>query len=266
MMVFFLYVSILLSLFLSFLLHVFNKRIHLFLMDLVITFSTTMHVLDSPPPPKQIGFINNVGKGIERLMACTESLGFQSIDINDEIDDNDTSNDENEDENYWWRKVRVKEGKGNFPPPLSSMNVNGQPSFVLVPIRQNGRLKLSKVSIKRPEILYATRQDGRLRLFLFPDHCVEDDVEEQQELVSEFDIEEQELVNEFDTEEHMEEEKAMIIESMEDEKDDEIISYEQNDVRIGEWRFPNEGFGKCYDVLNHIQQHHHLNMYAFSIA
>ncbi|TKY52184.1 lateral signaling target protein [Spatholobus suberectus] len=172
----------------------------------------------------------DINEGIEGLMTCTKSLGFQSIDINDEIDDDDNNNDEDEDDCR--RRMRLAEGRGNFPPPLSSLNGNGQPSFVLLPVRKNGRLQLSKVRIKRPKILYATRQDGRLRLFLIADQCVEDNAEEEEE--------EQELVD--DVEERMAEE--------EDEEDDEVVeeitSYEQNDIRVGEWMFHNEGLRKCH--------------------
>lgn len=198
MMVLFLYVPILLSLSISFLIHVFKKHIHLFILDRVTTFNSTntmtnhnyklhpnspptimhMHVPDSPPPPNQIGFIEDVGEGIEGLVTCTKSLAsFQSIDVSGEIDDND-NNDDEEDEDNCWRKTRVAEGRGNFPPPLSSLNGNGQPSFILVPVRKNGRLQLSKVRIKKPKILYATRQDGRLKLFLVPDQCVKDNAQE----------------------------------------------------------------------------------------
>ncbi|RZB87461.1 lateral signaling target protein 2 homolog [Glycine soja] len=288
MMVLFLYVPILLSLSISFLIHVFKKHIHLFLLDCVTTFNSTntmtnhnyklhpnspptimhMHVPDSPPPPNQIGFIEDVGEGIEGLVTCTKSLAsFQSIDVSGEIDDND-NNDDEEDEDNCWRKTRVAEGRGIFPPPLSSLNGNGQPSFILVPVRKNGRLQLTKVRIKRPKILYATRQDGRLRLLLVPDQCVEDNAQEEEH--------EQELVD--DTEE----EDMRLVESMgEEEEDDEvveeIISYdsEEKDVRIGELKFPNERSRKCHEVLNHIQSHHHhghgshhhhLHMYGFSIA
>ncbi|KAG4908574.1 hypothetical protein AAZX31_20G217200 [Glycine max] len=274
-MVFFLYVPILLSLSFSFLLHVFKKHIHISLLDLVTTFNSTNIMIDNYKLyPNQIGFIEDVSEGIEGFMTCTKNLGFQSIDISDKIDDNDNNNDD-EDEDNCWRKTRVTEGKGNFPPPLSSLNGNGQPSFILVPVRKNGRLQLSKVRIKKPKILYATRQDGRLKLFLVPDQCVKDNAQEDEK------EQEQELVD--DMEEHTEEEEGMmIVESMEEEEeedDDEVVEeityYEQKDFRIGEWKFPNERSRKCHEVLNHIQSHHHhhghgshhhLHMYGFSIA
>ncbi|RDY06606.1 hypothetical protein CR513_09382, partial [Mucuna pruriens] len=202
--------------------------------------TTIVHVLDFPPPPKQIGFSNKIDQG---LMACTKSLNFQSIDINDEIDANGNNNDDDEDD--CWKKMKM------FPPPLSSLNRNGQPSFILVPVRENGRLQLNKVRIKRPEFLCAVRQDGRLRLFLVPDHCVEDDVEEQEQ-EQEQEQEEQELVDEFELEGKMEEEELKGESIEENEKDvevvEEITSYEQKDVRIGEWKFPNERFRNCHQA------------------
>ncbi|KAL2325461.1 hypothetical protein Fmac_024519 [Flemingia macrophylla] len=310
MMIFFLYLPILLSLSLSVLLHVFKKHIHLFLLNLVTTLctssaiynmklhphsstSTTIHVLGSPPLPKQIGFVNDIGKEIEGLVTCTKSLDFKSIDINDEIDDNDHNDNNNQNEDDCWRKMRVAEGRGNFPPPLSSMNGNGQSSFVLVPVRTNGRLQLRKTRIKRPKILYSNRQDGRLRLFLVPDECVEDDVEEDEEdgeLVDDIEEqieeeEEEELIMKPTKEEEelimepTKEEEKLIMAPMEedDELGEEITSYDMNKdvVRFVEWKFPKEMFRKCHEVVNHIPRHHHvhgshhnlcLNIYGLGIA
>ncbi|KAI9125449.1 hypothetical protein K1719_004065 [Acacia pycnantha] len=79
---------------------------------------------------------------------------------------------------------RVKKEARSFPPPLSSLNLNGQPSFFLRLIRKDGTLTLTEVRIHRPEILWAWRHDGRLILHLIPeDDFEEDDEEEEEEIV-----------------------------------------------------------------------------------
>ena len=231
-----------------------------------------------------------IGGGADKLMCCTESLGFESIDemrVDDQIDkiedhddidkDNNYNNngddvDEDEDEegccegrrDYW------RELKKSFPPPLSSLNQKGQPSFALVPVRKNGTLQLNKVRIKRPEILYASREDGRLRLYLVPDHCNDVEEEEEEEYAGEEQQEEQELVEE-DIEEEQQEQETIV----QSEEEEEIIRYEKEEDRVvGDWKIHNnvEGFRRCHQVVNQCHNHHHhhhqhnLHMYGVSIA
>ncbi|KAK2967981.1 hypothetical protein RJ640_015426 [Escallonia rubra] len=126
-------------------------------------------------------------------MSCTESLGFESSDkrrVDDEvmIESILTNKDTNADgfcasrkrskrSNRAEEKEAVKAKK--FPPPLSSLNHNGKPNFFLRPVRKDGRLELTEVKILRPEILRASRQDGRLRMHLI--HREEETVEEENE-------------------------------------------------------------------------------------
>jgi len=134
------------------------------------------------PDPPSIGF---VAGDVAGLMSCTESLGFESSDewrVNDDhVKVNSDENDE-----IWRKKMMMKksESRGNrirsFPPPLPSLNRNGRPSFYLRPVRKNGRLELTEVRIHRPDILHASRHDGRLTLHLIPDDDEdEEEVEEQ---------------------------------------------------------------------------------------
>ncbi|KAI9092511.1 hypothetical protein K1719_027639 [Acacia pycnantha] len=81
---------------------------------------------------------------------------------------------------------RVKKEARSFPPPFSSLNLNGQPSFFLRPVRKDGTLTLTEVIIHRPEILWAWRHehDGRLILHLISeDDFEEDNGEEEEEIV-----------------------------------------------------------------------------------
>lgn len=264
-MIFSFYFPIILSLSLSFLLHAFKKHIHSFVdLALATTFNNTINKLHlikchqylissttatttrsrtakplSLPPPMIVD--------IDGLMACTESTIelIESINIKDEkqvvVDQKDHGNDDDggynsddefDDDDDCWRRKRMgaAEGRGNsFPPPLSSLDSNGQPSFILLPVRKDGRLQLSQVRIKRPEIVYAARQDGRLRLYLVPDLL--DDVEQeeeecdreleeqqqQQQLVEDDDVAEPELEGEETIVEYSEEEVEVEVELVEEE-------------------------------------------------
>nr|XP_025647808.1 uncharacterized protein LOC112742786 [Arachis hypogaea] len=164
------------------------------------------------------------------------------------------------------RVIEEFEGGGaapSFPPPLSSLNQKGQASFALIPVRENGRLQLNKVRIKRPEILYASREHGRLKMFLVPDQC-DDDLEDEEE--------EEEPQQEFKVEEEEDESTSLVSEEEEEEEEEEVR------VIVGDWKFNNnkiEGFMRCHHQLvnqsqnnnPHNHHHHNLNMYGvISIA
>lgn len=208
-------------------------------------------------------------------MVCTESVGFESIgeriaDVDDQIDGSDEDIDEcwrTEERRGNWRKAEM-----SFPPPLSSLDGNGQPSFILLPVRKNGRLQLSKVRIKRPDIIHATRQDGRLRLYLVPDQCVLDDYEDDDVEQQACEAEEEEIV-EVESEE--EEEEIVEVESEEEMAEEEITrhEYKEEDNRVREWKGgDNERFRRCYELVNHIycinhvHSQHNLHMFGLSIA
>ncbi|XP_061348501.1 uncharacterized protein LOC133293896 [Gastrolobium bilobum] len=219
--------------------------------------SATLKPNNNPPPPpppppsstspSRIEFIDDIGGGVDGLMSCTESLGFESSDERrisdnrmDKIDDkngdgDEKVNDDNDDE-VWQRRMMRAEGRGNwrkvrsFPPPLSSLNRNGKPSFFLRPVRKDGRLELTEVRIQRPEILHASRHDGRLTLHLIPDQSILEE-EEEEEIIS-------------DEEEEEEEEE-----------------------RVAEWRFRvggKEGIKRCHEMVNqhHHHHHHHHHVHA----
>ncbi|KAJ0013408.1 hypothetical protein Pint_19963 [Pistacia integerrima] len=129
----------------------------------------------SKKDPGGLGFIDDMGGGVNGLMSCTESLGFESSDERNVEDDHYTRV-----ESPTRAKGRKDAGERRkpkkFPPPLSSFNRNGQPSFFLRSVRTDGRLELTEVRIDRPEILRASRQDGRLRL-----HLINEEEEEEEE-------------------------------------------------------------------------------------
>ncbi|XP_052731206.1 protein FANTASTIC FOUR 3-like [Vigna angularis] len=275
-MSFLLYVPILLSVSFSFLLHVFKKYIHLLSLYLAAIYNTILYALHYSLLSKHIGLIKDIDKDIESLIPCTKDSDFQSIDINDEIDD-DEKITKDEDEDYSWNRTKLAEDRGNFPPPISSLNELGQPSFIFVPIRKNGRMQLNKIRIRRPEILHATREDGRLRLFLIPDHNVEEDIEEKKKEEEE-EKEKQELVDDDDDDVNEKEKEQFIVESIKEYEEDkeevqEICSYDHKNICVEGLKLPSESFMKYYEVLNHIVHHHkalgryyHLPMYGLSTA
>lgn len=148
-----------------------------------------------PPPslkmkdPGGIGFIDDISGGVDGLISCTESIGLESCEERRILVDDDDDDDHHyqqmvefcEGEKDRWRKKRSNEKmrieRNNsklFPPPLSSLNENGQPCFYLRPVRKDGRLELTEVKIQRPEILHAVRENGRLRLHLLRSHTDQD--------------------------------------------------------------------------------------------
>ena len=211
----------------------------------------------SPPPPPPpsiasifkkgpsgIGFLDDIGGGVNGLMSCTESLGFESSDERRFDDDNELCSREIPTINkVKWREFGEKKEAKKFPPPLSSLNHNGQPSFFLKPVRKDGRLELTEVRIDRHEILRASRQDGRLRL-----HLVEDE---------EFPVVEEEYEPEQEQEEYLEEEKEGELE------EEEMVVKENNEEEsAGElgFRVNKEGLRiRCHELVvdHHNDYHHH---------
>lgn len=202
--------------------------------------------------PGGIGFIDDIGGGVDGLMSCTESLGFESCDerrVDDEIDEL-CSRASSTVTKVKWRKVGERREVKKFPPPLSSLNHNGQPSFFLRPVRKDGRLELTEVRIDRPEIFHASRQDGRLRLHLVRNEEFDSNEEEEEK--------EQEQEHEF-KQEHKEE----LVDGKEGEQEEEVKKGDEKEERLGEWGFPVNGEGfRCHDLVTHphdCHHHHHSN-------
>ncbi|KAF8018054.1 hypothetical protein BT93_H3071 [Corymbia citriodora subsp. variegata] len=241
-------------------------------------------------------FLDDVGEVVDGLMSCTESLGFESSDerrVDDHLmmEDIESMNNKNgDDEGHHvgrtrWREESERRREKKFPPPLSSFNHKGQPSFFLRPVRRNGRLELTEVRIDRPEILRSSRQDGRLRLEFIRK-------EEEEEELEELEDEEEQIIEEEEEEEELEEledEEEQIIEEEEEEEEDsdrcevqdsgdsmdcwisekedghhdeETFEFEEEE-RVSEWRLhhhhqvSNEGFGRWHELVNHCDPHHH---------
>ncbi|GAB4855502.1 hypothetical protein Ancab_024120 [Ancistrocladus abbreviatus] len=204
-----------------------------------------------------IWFLDDIGGSIDGLMSCTESLGFESsnermVDENNTIieelsnhryrhcDDNDGANSSAHKRSRASRMTEMKR-EAKFPPPLTSLNQNGQPSFVLRPVRTDGRLEITEVRIQRPEILCASRENGRLTMHLVKSIESEDETEEQEEVV-------EEGSSDAEDEEELREEEA------EEEEEQESAGGE-------EWKHPasggGEGLMRCHELLNHQNRRHH---------
>ncbi|KAF5207793.1 Fantastic four 3-like [Thalictrum thalictroides] len=135
------------------------------------------------------------GGSIDRLSSCTESLGFESSEQMEEIIHESSSSSRSQ-------KLRMnantttssstiidcrKTKDGMFPPVLSSLRRNdGHKNYTsfLKPVRENGRLVLTQVTISRPDVFRVSRQDGRLILqFINQKKSQESNEEEKQQVV-----------------------------------------------------------------------------------
>ncbi|KAK9017052.1 hypothetical protein V6N11_079539 [Hibiscus sabdariffa] len=206
---------------------------------------STKPVPPLPSSPKKkdpcgMGFVDDTG-----VMSCTESLGFESCNETRVDDDPCTEFCEEDTREEWRNENRVerkrsedKKRNKKFPPPLPSLNQNGQPCFYLRPVRQNGRLELTEVWIHRPEVLRAVRENGRLRLHIvnFDDCCkFHEDGEEDEDEAEEIEHEEQEVHDLHEEEEGM--------------KVEEIWKYRVNE----------EGSRRCQEMVNYHRHHHGIN-------
>ncbi|KAI3678970.1 hypothetical protein L6452_38274 [Arctium lappa] len=66
-------------------------------------------------------------------------------------------------ENYRYEEVY------DFPPDLSTLNINGRQRFDLVTVRENGRLQIFMVPNRWPQLVRSPLRDGRLRMWLLDD-------------------------------------------------------------------------------------------------
>jgi hypothetical protein len=223
--------------------------------------STTPPHSPSPPSsiasifkkdPRGIGFLDDIGGGIDGLMSCTESLGFESSDerrFDDEIEL--CSRERSKITKVKCRKLGEKKEAKKFPPPLSSLNHNGQPNFFLKSVRKDGRLELTEVRIDRHEILRASRQDGRLRLHFVADEEYEVDEEEH----------EREQEQEQEQEEYLEVEK----EGEKKEEEEEDVKEDNEEESVGEWGLQVNGEGlrtRCHELVVHHHDYHHHNHHS----
>lgn len=212
--------------------------------------------------PGGIGFIDDVGGSVNGLMSCTESLGFESSDerrVEDQIENlNDIEELCSRKESKVcskWKREHVKREVKKFPPPLSSLNQNGKPTFFLRPVRKDGKLELKEVRIGRPEMLRTSRQDGRLRLHLIWNE--EENIEEQ----SDEEVEEEEVVKQERTPEIQEDVQEIVEKEMEKENNEEEKIEGKAEGRVEGWQIPaspggGEGFWKCHEQVSHHQNHH----------
>lgn len=232
---------------------------------------------EGPDGSNNVGmFLDDIGEVVDGLMSCTESLGFESSDerrvddqmMMEDIESMSNKNCDGEGRHVGrtrWREESERRREKKFPPPLSSLNHKGQPSFFLRPVRRDGRLELTEVRLDRPEILRSSRQDGRLRLEFITD---EEEEEEEQGEQEEVEYEEEQIVEEEEEDSDLCEaqDSGESIEYWTSEEaghpDEERFEFEEEE-RVGEWRFhhhhqvSNEGFGRCHGLLNHHEHHHH---------
>ncbi|KAJ8772049.1 hypothetical protein K2173_027226 [Erythroxylum novogranatense] len=210
--------------------------------------------------PGGIGFIDDIGGGVDGLMSCTESLGFERRG-DDEIKlcSRETIFSTTK-KVAQWRKDggnggRLREVK-KFPPPLSSLNRNGQPSFFLRPARKDGRLELTEVRIDRPDILRASREHGRLRLQLIRDQNFDN-------IVNDDDEEEEVVEPRVGDNQELEQEQETLKLNEEQQQEEETNTSEK--IRGGEeekWMLPvlnGECIRWCHDLATHHQ--HDLNVW-----
>lgn len=217
--------------------------------------------------PGGIGFIDDVGGSVDGLMSCTESLGFESSDerrVDDQFENLDVIKEScsGKEAKVGSRRKRehVKREVKKFPPPLSSLNQNGKPTFFLRPVRRDGKLDLLGVKIGQSEIFRASRQDGRLRLQFVNKNEDEEDIEdafEQEEKEEDEEVLEEEDENVQEIQEHVQE----VVE--------EKVGEEEVEARVEGWQIPasqegdGEGFQKCHKQVSHRQNHHHNDLHVW---
>ncbi|XP_059648562.1 uncharacterized protein LOC132294656 [Cornus florida] len=207
--------------------------------------------------PGGIGFLEDVGGSVGGLMSCTESLGFESSDERGVNDDDQLQNMSN-DEFCLKRTIPIVRSPKNevlkkkFPPPLSSLDQNGKPTFFLRHVRKDGRLQLTEMKIHRPEILHASRQDGRLRLHLISSS--DEDEDEDEDVDVDVDVEE-----------------VLQDKAKEEEEEEEEVKGGGGGKRGEEWRFPvknggRDGIRRCHEVASqHHHHHHHHNQHHHNL-
>lgn len=218
----------------------------------VIESSTFKPPLYSPAVVKRdpggVGFLDDVGGSVDGLMSCTESLGFESSDerrVDDKIENNINDGMRAAALAGRSRKVEKREVR-KFPPPLSSLSDDGKRTFFLRPVRKDGRLELTEVKIHRPEILRASRQDGRLILHLIEDETEDDD-----------DVDKNNNHN------------CIVDDVVKDENEEDDVNEEKEEERVEGWHFPassgnGEGFRRCHEaVVGHHHHHHHHNLHGW---
>ncbi|XP_062084663.1 uncharacterized protein LOC133790860 [Humulus lupulus] len=221
-----------------------------------------------------IGFIDDIGGGVNGLMSCTESLGFESSDER-RVEEDDHVMDNVDEEltltsRPWSTSTKAKcRGRRSgrvrhlhqphevkkYPPPLSSLNQNGQPSFYLRAVRKDGRLELTEVRIHRPEILRAYREDGRLRLQFIKEE--DDDDEEDEE-------EEEECIDQKEEEKEKEVVPEEVISELKEEEEGGDDDREMKVPVSG-----GEGLRRCHDEVvnnhNHHQYHQHQHQHHLHV-
>ncbi|CAI0392013.1 unnamed protein product [Linum tenue] len=146
-----------------------------------------------------------------------------------------------------------------FPPPISSLNKNGQPNFFLRPVRKDGRLELTEVRIDRPEVLRASREDGRLRLLLVRDDKIDGEDCTAGNDVCEGNPEDLVAINEetvsFCAAPAKEEEEEEVEVEEDESSSEEKETGTDKELCRKEWGYSppmnGEGFRRCYNLLSH---------------
>nr|GMD42123.1 protein FANTASTIC FOUR 1 [Ipomoea batatas] len=178
----------------------------------------------------------DVGGNFDGLTSCTESsVGYESsVELDEIVDDN---NDIKDSLSYSWRFGRTEAERRKskkFPPPLSSLTQDGKPTFFLLPVRKDGRLKLRQVKSNWPETLLASRKDGRLRMHLI--YSDDDDDQGSPEICDEQEDEAQDAITEEEAEKEGDgDEKSQSCEELE-EADGVTDNRSSNTAEAGEAR------------------------------
>ncbi|KAG0487461.1 hypothetical protein HPP92_009556 [Vanilla planifolia] len=130
----------------------------------------------------------------ESLQLCTEGLGSESSDDIDEfIELVEDWNGRGTSGSRKRKMARDSRRSRQFPPPISSIGRNGRPSICFRSYRHGGRFVLKEVQIWNQEVLYASREDGRLKLhFVHPGRRIDEQRREEERETEEGDVEEEE--------------------------------------------------------------------------
>ncbi|KAK9691854.1 hypothetical protein RND81_09G224300 [Saponaria officinalis] len=212
-------------------------------------------------PSPVAGNIAGEFKGSEiGLLSCTESLGFESSEeMMSSLDEVSSRNSKKSlslsvstsstssfcsriipfccspsSGGKYMRRERMKmKTKADLPPPLTSLSENGRRNFTLKSVRKDGRLEIVGVMIERPEILCASRSNGRLRLHLVQTSVRNDDDE-----------------NDGDEEDEVVEEEEVAVAEAEEEVEVEVEAEEGGgEVEGDQWRVVTAAAARrCYHM------------------
>ncbi|XP_059660507.1 protein FANTASTIC FOUR 1-like [Cornus florida] len=187
------------------------------------------------------------------LEMCTESLGSETGSDISESSDEFTSFSSESQKFRAIQRLKSRQfakklnRRGSFPPPLSS--ISGSDSVQVRPHREGGRLVIKAVAVSSCSSYFqAERVDGRLRISLLKECCVDSEEEEEEEEVGSDEVvvvEEHDRVHEDEAEAEADGEEEYFDgdDDGDDDDDDDDDDGHDDDEDGGDGDYWSEGIG-----------------------